>query len=125
MGDEVSFARLKKQTATQVSSTLQQLLSDVSALVAFAENTDSPEAVALVKNAVAEVMVVALNQLGKPLMGTWDSVLPDRLKSHLDTAASEQPALGSTHDEELTTDEHQAISEPALIDQRNADRSTS
>ncbi|MBE2251362.1 MAG: hypothetical protein IAE78_17610 [Myxococcus sp.] len=106
---EVSFASLNKQTAAQVSAALQQLLSDVSALVAYAEQADSPEAAALVKNAVAEVMVVALNQLGKPLMGAWDSVLPDRLKSHLGTA-SETPALGATHDEEITTDEHEAAS---------------
>ncbi len=107
MADEVSFAALTKETAAQVSATLQQLLSDVSALVALAEQAESPEAAALVKNAVAEVMVVALNQLGKPLMGAWDSVLPDRLKSHLATAI-EIPALGS--DEEISTDEHEAIS---------------
>lgn len=108
MADDVSFAPLNKETAAQVSSTLQQLLSDVSALVAFAEQADSPEAAALVKKAVAEVMVVALNQLGRPLLGEWDSVLPDRLKSHLATA--EAPALGATADEEISTDEHEAMS---------------
>lgn len=105
--DEVTFAPLDKETAARVSSTLQQLLSDVSALVAFAEEKASPEAATLVRNAVAEVMVVALGQLGRPLMGVWDSVLPDRLKSHLQTAA-ETPALGV--EEEISTDEHEAIS---------------
>ncbi|MDX2013019.1 MAG: hypothetical protein SFW67_22685 [Myxococcaceae bacterium] len=109
MADEVTFAPLRKETATQVSSTLQQLLSDVSALVAWAEQHDSPQAAALVRNAVAEVMVVALRELGRPLMGVWDEVLPDRLKSHLATAV-EVPALGDSKDEEISTDEHEAIS---------------
>lgn len=110
MAEEVtSFAPLKKETAAQVSATLQQLLSDVSALVALAEQNDTPEAASLVRNAVAEVMVVALSRLGRPLMGAWDSVLPDRLKSHLGTGI-EPPALGATADEEITTDEHEAIS---------------
>ncbi|MBL8924025.1 MAG: hypothetical protein JNJ54_34530 [Myxococcaceae bacterium] len=108
MADEVSFAPLNKETATQVSSTLQQVLSEVSALVAYVEERDSPEAATLVRNAVAELMVVALNQLGRPLLGAWDSVLPDRLKSHLATAQA--PELGSTADEEISTDEHEAMS---------------
>jgi hypothetical protein len=109
MADDVTFAPLRKETAAQVSSTLQQLLSDVSALVAWAEEHDSPEAATLVRTAVAEVMVVALGQLGRPLMGVWDEVLPDRLKSHLATAV-EPPALGDAGDEEISTDEHEAIS---------------
>lgn len=107
-----SFAPLNKETASQVSTTLQQLISEVSALVQFAERTDSPEAAALVKAAVAEVMVVALSQLGRPLMGAWDEVLPDRLKSHLGTANDEDgppPPLGSA-EEEIATDEHEAVS---------------
>jgi hypothetical protein len=107
MADEVSFAPLKKETAAQISATLQQLLTDVSALVAFAEQSEGPEGAALVRTAVAEVMVVAMSQLGRPLMGTWDSVLPDRLKSHLSTAV-EVPALGV--DDEISTDEHEAMS---------------
>lgn len=109
MADDGSFAPLNKQTAARVSSTLQQLLTDVSALVAFAEHADSAEAAALVRKAAAEVMVVALKQLGRPLLGAWDEVLPDRLKSHLGTA-SETNALGATADEEIATDEHEAVS---------------
>jgi hypothetical protein len=108
--DAVNFAPLRKETATQVSVTLQQLLSDASTLVAWAEQHDTPEAAELVRAAVAEVMMVAMRHLGRPLMGTWDEVLPDRLKSHLGTA-SEVPALGDTADEEFSTDEHEAISE--------------
>ncbi len=106
-----SFAPLNKETAAQVSATLQQLLSEVAALVQFAERTDSPEAAALVKAAVAEVMVVAMSQLGRPLVGAWDEVLPDRLKSHLGTADGEvgPPPVGSG-EEEIATDEHEAVS---------------
>lgn len=112
MADDVTFASLSKETAAQVSATLQQLLTDISALVQHAERTEPPETAALVKNAVAEVMVVALTQLGRPLMGVWDEVLPDRLKSHLGTATDEDgppPALGSG-EEEIATDEHEAVS---------------
>jgi hypothetical protein len=105
---DVSFASLEEATAQQVSDTLQRLLADVSALVAYAEAHDAPEAVAKVRGAVAEVMVTALNQLGKPLLGAWDSVLPSHLKAHLATAPALE--LGATTDEEITTDEHEASS---------------
>ena len=105
---DVSFASLDHATAQQVSGTLQRVLAEVSALVAFAEAHDDPEAVAKVRAAVAEVLVTVLNQLGRPLLGAWDSVLPSHLKAHLAPAPAVE--LGATTDDEITTDEYEASS---------------
>jgi hypothetical protein len=111
MVEEVSFAPLSKETAARVSETLQLLLQQVSALLAFAEQTESAEVAALVRSAVAEVMVVALSRFGRPLLGAWDVVLPHHLRVHLETTGAQQP-LGLTAEEEIATDEHEAISAP-------------
>lgn len=104
------FRRLTGPAAVRASASVQQVLADLEAAVAWAEATEGPEVAKAVREAVAAVMASAKKELGEPLFEAHPELKPAGWASAGGKAAGEAPvaaALGEGDDPK--TDENEVL----------------
>ncbi len=87
--------------AVRASASVQQVLADLEAALAWAEATESPAVAQEMREAVAAVMAAAKKELGEPLFEAHPQLKPAGWAS-----AGGKAAAGSA---DPTTDEHEVL----------------
>jgi hypothetical protein len=104
------FRSLTGPAAVRASASVQQVLADLEAALAWAEATEGPEVAKAIREAVAAVMASAKKELGDPLFEAHPELKPAGWATAGGKAAAEAPAGAPLGDgDDPKTDENEAL----------------